>query len=576
MKQRILFALSSTLVVAIFGAPTAHAAHALHSQAQVCDDLYGFDSALQCKSGTQGPAVPGGVEAVEDDNYVRKDPDSNAVVISFRGLVQGFSNYGRATLNSIQQMSFGQIPSAAGPVQTKYAGTAAASADFSDVLTFSKGTQARLTFTVAIGVTLGAGGGKQTTSESLVGVSLINDPLHDTLHGNYDAHFNVRQVEDNTFELSGGDGSAGQGSFKSVTCSGGILVAGACGELSTGVFPIAQPVTVTANAVYHFSPYNVAPGPGSLSGGASIDLVLSKIEVFDATGAPIAQFAVTSESGSTYPLQAPSIPAPSLSLASNNVVFTATPVGAMSAPQVISVSNTGGAALAINTLSFAGADSSSFGLSSDTCSNATLASNAACSFTLKFAPSGAHGTKSASLSIGSNDAHSPTTLTLVGQATAPIISTSSTSLTLDPTLIGQTSAAQALTVTNTGDAPLLIGTLVTDGANAAEFVVSENCSGRSLDPNTTCVIDVTEKPASTGAKSATLTINSNSSTQTKLAVALNGSGITPTPAPSPTPSPAPGGGAIDLISLIVLLGALSFRRHAPALIRSNLLCESPR
>src|SRR5690242_8825315 len=91
MKGRIRFSLfSAGSALALMGGPSADAAHALHAQAQVCDDLYGFDNALQCKAGTQGPAIPSGVATVEDDDYVRKDPDSNAVVISFRGLVQSF------------------------------------------------------------------------------------------------------------------------------------------------------------------------------------------------------------------------------------------------------------------------------------------------------------------------------------------------------------------------------------------------------------------------------------------------------------------------------------------------------
>ncbi|MBY5992226.1 choice-of-anchor D domain-containing protein [Ferrimonas balearica] len=86
-----------------------------------------------------------------------------------------------------------------------------------------------------------------------------------------------------------------------------------------------------------------------------------------------------------------------------------------SAQSALSLSNAGTADLNLGTLS---ALASPFALASDACSGQTLAPGADCAVTAQFSPN-ATGYQSASLSIPSNDANSPLTLTLSGTGVEP-------------------------------------------------------------------------------------------------------------------------------------------------------------
>lgn len=107
------------------------------------------------------------------------------------------------------------------------------------------------------------------------------------------------------------------------------------------------------------------------------------------------------------------------------------------------------------------------------------------------------------------------------QASVPLISTSTESLTIASANVGQTSNS-TITVTNTGSATLTIANLALSGTNASEFSVS-GCTG-TLAANSTCTITTTFAPTSFGSKSATLTINSDAYNGTKT-VALSSTGL---------------------------------------------------
>jgi uncharacterized repeat protein (TIGR01451 family) len=92
--------------------------------------------------------------------------------------------------------------------------------------------------------------------------------------------------------------------------------------------------------------------------------------------------------------------------------------------------------------------------------------------------------------------------------------------------LGSTSAAQAVTLSNTGDAPLTIGTAAITGADPGEFAISaDGCSGQSLAPAGTCTVSVTFAPAATGPRSASLAVPDNAAGSPQ-AVPLAGTGTT--------------------------------------------------
>jgi Putative Ig domain/Abnormal spindle-like microcephaly-assoc'd, ASPM-SPD-2-Hydin len=117
-----------------------------------------------------------------------------------------------------------------------------------------------------------------------------------------------------------------------------------------------------------------------------------------------------------------------------------------------------------------------------------------------------------------------TILTTRAEAAAPAVTFTPTSLTFGAQAIGTTSAAQSVTVANTGNAPLFINSAATRGANPLDFTeVNDGCSGLTLVAGTSCSVSITFSPTATGTRSATfiLTDNAAGSPQT---VPITGTG----------------------------------------------------
>jgi uncharacterized repeat protein (TIGR03803 family) len=107
---------------------------------------------------------------------------------------------------------------------------------------------------------------------------------------------------------------------------------------------------------------------------------------------------------------------------------------------------------------------------------------------------------------------------LTGPA-APAVSLSPTSLTFASQNLGTTSAAQTVTLKNTGSATLMI-TSITPSAGFGET----NTCGTSVDAGNSCTINVTFAPTSPGAATGSITITDNASGSPQ-AVSLKGTGV---------------------------------------------------
>src|SRR5207244_4080094 len=101
-------------------------------------------------------------------------------------------------------------------------------------------------------------------------------------------------------------------------------------------------------------------------------------------------------------------------------------------------------------------------------------------------------------------------------------------LTFGNQLVGTTSAAQSVTLSNTGSAALNISKIATAG----DYTQTNNC-GASLDGGTSCSINVSFKPTNTGTRSGTLSVSDNVSGSPQK-VALTGTGVTPAVNLAPT------------------------------------------
>jgi 6-phosphogluconolactonase len=122
-------------------------------------------------------------------------------------------------------------------------------------------------------------------------------------------------------------------------------------------------------------------------------------------------------------------------------------------------------------------------------------------------------------------AASPLDSAPVAPVSAPAISLAPSSLQFSDQFIGGASAPRSVSLTNTGNALLLLSDISLTGINAADFALSHNCLA-VLKPNDGCNISITFQPLLEGASEASLTVvdNASGSPQT---VALSGTAQTP-------------------------------------------------
>lgn len=193
--------------------------------------------------------------------------------------------------------------------------------------------------------------------------------------------------------------------------------------------------------------------------------------------------------------------APAVSLAPATLTFTSQAVGTTSAAQDATLMNTGSAALTITSIAASGdfAQTNTCGASLDAGKNCTIA--------VTFAPTAA-GNRAGAVAVTDNATGSPHTVALTGAATAPVAAAtlSPSSLTFTSQLTQSTSAAQTVTLTNSGAAALS----VTSVAASGDFAQTNTC-GNSVAAGKTCMIAVTFTPTATGSRTGTLTVTDNAS-----------------------------------------------------------------
>jgi hypothetical protein len=198
------------------------------------------------------------------------------------------------------------------------------------------------------------------------------------------------------------------------------------------------------------------------------------------------------------------------------LTFAPTTVNQTNAAQTISVANTGGTTATLQTPVIL-QTSTDFAIVADTC-GATLAPSTACAVSITFTPA-ASGTRTGTLSI--TDSAGTQTASLIGAGQAPATDTlSPLALSFGTQQIGATSAAQTVTLTNTGDVAL---TLIAASVSAGDFSVANAC-GTSLAGHSSCALSLTFTPTAIGLRTATLTVTDALRSQT---VALTGNGAAP-------------------------------------------------
>jgi hypothetical protein len=168
------------------------------------------------------------------------------------------------------------------------------------------------------------------------------------------------------------------------------------------------------------------------------------------------------------------------------------------------------------------------------CQFVTLAPGQSCTTTVDFSPISVGG-KSAFLSLGSNAG--PILVPLSGTGADPNQTVSPTSLSFGGQLVGSTSSAKTVTVTNGPGATAddEVGEVVILGPDANQFsIATDGCSNQTLPVDGSCEVGVEFGPSSTGAKQARVRIPSITDPPETAEVTLSGTGTNPDEDVSPT------------------------------------------
>jgi len=224
------------------------------------------------------------------------------------------------------------------------------------------------------------------------------------------------------------------------------------------------------------------------------------------------------------PVSVASVVAPVAGLSVTSLTFGDQVVGTASATQNIRVTNTGFSNLVVSGATLTG-NTTEF-LLTNGCTTVTPGSF--CDISVRFAPTTA-GAKTANVVIAHNGAGSSSSVTVsgTGLASAPVVGLSSTTLSFGNQTIGTTSAAQAITVTNSGTQNLIVSGASLTGLDAAQFTLTNGCT--TVVPGGACTISVRFRPITTGLKTVSVDIVHNAAgSPTRVAVSGTGAIATTT------------------------------------------------
>ncbi|MCK0163689.1 choice-of-anchor D domain-containing protein [Marinobacter sp. S6332] len=190
--------------------------------------------------------------------------------------------------------------------------------------------------------------------------------------------------------------------------------------------------------------------------------------------------------------------------------------------EIVTLSNTGNAALGINGVSIAGANASAF-MQSNSCG--TIAAGESCDVNVTYIPDG-EGTQSATLTVNSTDAeNSSVDVALNGRsvlAPIPEIAVTPASVNLGRVQLGQSNST-SVTISNNGNDTLLINGIELAGPDASEFLQTNNCT--TVAPGQTCAAEVSFTAAAAGVRNAQLVISSDDPENAEVSVPVTAEGF---------------------------------------------------
>jgi len=225
------------------------------------------------------------------------------------------------------------------------------------------------------------------------------------------------------------------------------------------------------------------------------------------------------------------------------LMFASQPVGTQTAGQTLTLTNTGGIALALSAIVVTGDFNET-----DNCAGVAINAGASCTIQVRFTP-GQSGDRPGQLTINANVSGGQLIVPLDGTGVSTgVVSLAPGSLTFGQVAVGSTSSPLSVTAENSGNSAAPITSLSATGP----FSVGSNACGSSIAANSDCELTVVFKPTQAGGADGTLTMVDATGTQT---VALSGTGAeaaTDQIAPSSLTFPATPVGELSTAQSIVL------------------------
>jgi hypothetical protein len=278
-------------------------------------------------------------------------------------------------------------------------------------------------------------------------------------------------------------------------------------------------LTLTGIAISVGGPFTESDTCGKqLAGGAScaISVVYAPTQLGSQSGTLTVADALRTQ---TVALSGAGVQPAAIGVSPLSLSFAAQLVGAAGSALTLTVTNTGGAPMANLGFQITGQTAGSFSTGATTC-GAILASGTSCTVQVIFSPAAAGGS-AATLTVTSSTAGvAPVTVALSGTGQVwSGLNVSPAQLTFAVTAVGQTSAGQTVTVSNTSSASITAPAF----AVPAQFNVTQNTCAAGLAAGTSCTMGVVFQPTAVGPVSGTLTVSS-ASVATPATVLLSGTG----------------------------------------------------
>jgi hypothetical protein len=212
----------------------------------------------------------------------------------------------------------------------------------------------------------------------------------------------------------------------------------------------------------------------------------------------------------------------------SSLTFANTMVGNVSAPQTVTLDNTGTA-----TLNILGLQTTPDYTVSSNC--ASIVPGASCTLTVTFTPQSStqpgpgSGQRAGAIEVSSNATTSLEFISVIGVSSPSSLTIAQSSLNFGTVLVG-TNSTLPLTLTNNGTSAITFGilsaTTTLTAASGSYTVAVGNCPqpGLALAAGTSCILQVGFAPTQSGTITGTLSIASSASTL-PLVVALTGVGV---------------------------------------------------